>query len=207
MFLCNIARMFQVGKTIISEDILDRKFVCDLNACKGRCCVEGEAGAPVSLEETKILHTLFEKIKPFLRPEGIAAIEAEGLYTTNPIGEFETTLVHKKECAYAVFDAQGIAKCGIEEAYNAGVVDFKKPISCHLYPIRIQEYKTLTAVNYHAWPICDAACVLGKELQIPTYKFVKEALIRKFGTSWYDELDQVAQEYDLSKEQINPKNR
>jgi hypothetical protein len=194
--------MFQVGKTIISEEILDRDFVCNLNACKGNCCVEGEAGAPVSLEETKILEEIFETVKPFLRDEGIAAIEKYGVYTTNPIGEFETTLVNKKECAYAIFDDKGIAKCGIEEAYNAEKVSFKKPISCHLYPIRIQEYKTLTAVNYHSWPICDDACVLGKELKIPAYKFVKEALVRKFGLDWYNELDAAAQEYYQNKQHI-----
>ncbi len=187
--------MFQIGKTIVSEDILDREFVCNLKACKGSCCVEGEAGAPVTLEETKILEKIIDKIKPYLRKEGIKALEKQGLYTTNPIGEFETTLVNDKECAYAIFDTDGIAKCAIEEAYNKGVINFKKPISCHLYPIRIQEYKTLTAVNYHAWPICDEACVLGKALKIPTYQFVKEALIRKFGETWYNELDVAAEEY------------
>lgn len=191
--------MFQLGKTIISEDILDREFVCNLKACKGACCVEGEAGAPVTTEETTTLKDIFPKIKNFLRKEGIQAIEKQGTYTTNPIGEFETTLVKGKECAYAIFDENDIAKCGIEAAFNAGEIDFQKPISCHLYPIRIQEYKTLTAINYHAWPICDAACILGKELKIPTYQFVKEALIRKFGQVWFDELDKVAQEYYYNK--------
>ena len=194
--------MFQIGKTIVSEEILDREFVCNLNACKGSCCVEGEAGAPVSLEETRILEVVFDKVKPFLRKEGVEAIEKQGVYTTNPVGDFETTLVNKKECAYAVFDDKGIAKCGIEGAYNQGAIDFKKPISCHLYPIRIQEYSTLTAVNYHAWPICNDACVLGKELAIPTYQFVKEALVRKFGLEWYKELDQAAQEYYRNKASI-----
>ena len=196
--------MFQLGKTIISEDILDREFVCNLQACKGACCVEGEAGAPVTKEETEILKNVFSKIKPFLRKEGIKAIEKQGAYTTNPKGEFETTLVNGKECAYAVFDKNKIAKCGIELAYNKGIVDnqtggFYKPISCHLYPIRIQEYRELTAINYHAWPICKDACALGEKLKIPTYVFVKDALIRKFGKDWYDELEQVAQEYFENK--------
>jgi hypothetical protein len=187
--------MFQIGKTIVSEDILDREFVCNLNACKGSCCVEGEAGAPVTKEETEILKQIFPKVIPFLRNEGIDAIEKQGFYTTNPVGDFETTLVNKKECAYAIFDDQGIAKCGIEEAFNKGIIDFKKPISCHLYPVRIQEYSRLTAVNYHSWPICDDACVLGKELKVPTYIFVKDALVRKFGNVWFDELDSAAKEY------------
>lgn len=193
-YLTSFAVMFQVGKTIVSEEILDREFVCNLNACKGSCCVEGEAGAPVTAEETEILRKIYPKLKPFLRKEGITAIEEQGLFTTNPMGEFETTLVNRKECAYAIFD-EDIAKCGIEEAYNQKVIDFRKPISCHLYPIRIQEYSTLTAVNYHAWPICNDACELGESLKVPTYKFVKEALIRKFGLAWYEELDQAAQEY------------
>ncbi len=187
--------MFQLGKTIISEDILDKEFVCDLATCKGECCVAGEAGAPVSKEETAVLKEIFPKIKSFLRPEGLDAIAKQGTYTTNPIGDFETTLINGAACAYAIFDKDNIAKCGIEEAYNQGVIDFKKPISCHLYPIRVQEYSQLTAVNYHSWPICNDACTLGKQLKVPTYKFVKEALIRKFGADWYEELDRVAKEY------------
>lgn len=199
--------MFQLGKTIISEDILDREFVCNLQACKGACCVEGEAGAPVTKAETLILKNLFPKIKPYLRKEGIEAIEKQGVYTTNPKDEFETTLVNKKECAYAIFDENDIAKCGIELAHDEGVFEeqtdaFSKPISCHLYPIRIQEYRELTAINYHMWPICKDACVLGEKLKIPTYQFVKNALIRKFGVDWYEELDRVAQEYFENKKYL-----
>lgn len=194
--------MFQLGKTIISEEILDREFVCNLQACKGACCVEGEAGAPVTKEETEILKSIFPKIKPYLRKEGIAAIETQGAYTTNPVGDFETSLVNKKECAYAVFEEDNIAKCGIEMAYKDGIIDFYKPISCHLYPIRIQEYRQLTAINYHAWPICSEACTLGEQLKIPTYQFVKEALIRKFGKKWFAELDSVAKEYYENKSYI-----
>lgn len=187
--------MFQIGKTIVSEEILDREFVCNLNACKGSCCVEGEAGAPVTKEETVILNKIYSIIKPLLRQEGIDAIEKLGKFTTNPIGDFETTLVNGKECAYTIFDSNGIAKCGVEEAHNKGLINYKKPISCHLYPIRVQEYSTLTAVNYHAWPICNDACTLGEKLKVPTYKFVKEALVRKFGIEWYEDLDIAAQEY------------
>jgi len=186
--------MFQLGKTIISEDILDKQFVCNIASCKGECCVAGEAGAPVTKEETVILKKIYPRIKGFLRKVGIASIEKQGLYTTNPIGEFETTLVNGKECAYAIFDDKKIAKCGIEAAFNEGIIDFQKPISCHLYPIRINEYKLVTAINYHSWPICNDACSLGKELKVPTYQFVKTALIRKFGKEWYAELEEVAQE-------------
>jgi len=191
--------MFQLGKTIISEEILDKEFICNLNACKGACCVEGEAGAPVTLEESKILKAIYPKIKSYLRPEGIDAIEKQGVYTLNPIGDFETTLVDGHECAYAIFDENKIVKCGIEAAHKDGVINFYKPISCHLYPIRVKEYSTLTAVNYHSWPICKDACILGKELKVPTYQFVKQALIRMFGQDWYDELDEIAQEYYARK--------
>ena len=194
--------MFLHRKTIISEDILDNAFVCDLVKCKGECCVAGEAGAPVAKDERLILDEIFPKIKPYLRKEGIEAIEKQGTYTTNPIGEFETTLVDGKECAYAIFDDSGTALCAIEAAFKDGVVDFYKPISCHLYPIRIHEYKTATAINYHSWPICNDACILGEKLKIPTYQFVKDALIRKFGKSWYNELDEIAQEYFTNKSKI-----
>ncbi|HKJ05880.1 MAG TPA: DUF3109 family protein [Flavobacteriaceae bacterium] len=186
--------MFQLGKTIVSEDILEKKFVCNLSVCKGKCCVEGEAGAPLEEEELKILMDNYPKFKPFLRKEGIEAIENQGLFiTTN--GEFETPLVNEKECAYVIFDNNNIAKCGIEEAYNKGEINWKKPLSCHLYPVRIMDYSEFAAVNYHHWPICNDACVLGNELEVPVYKFVKDALIRKFGKDWYHELEKVAANY------------
>lgn len=184
--------MFQLGKTIVSEDLIEKDFVCNLSACKGECCIAGEAGAPVLEDETKILEAIYPKVKPFLRPEGIAAIEAQGTHIVSDLDELETPLVHGKECAYVTFSENGIAGCGIEDAYNAGEVDFRKPISCHLYPVRVQDYSEFAAVNYHKWPICDDACSLGKELQVPVYKFVKEALIRKFGENWYAELEKVA---------------
>jgi len=187
--------MFQLGKTIISEDIIKKDFVCNLSACKGACCVDGDAGAPLELEETKILEAIYPKVKPFLRKEGIAAIEAQGTFTTNDWGEHETTLIDGADCAYVIFDKKGTALCGIEEAYNQGAVDWKKPVSCHLYPIRVKDYTEFSAVNYHKWEICDDACTLGKELQVPVYKFVKQALIRKFGEDWYMELEKVAEKF------------
>ncbi|SRX72352.1 DUF3109 family protein [Aequorivita antarctica] len=186
--------MFQLGKTIVSEDLITKDFVCNLNACKGACCIEGEAGAPVTEEEIQILKEIYPKVKPFLRPEGIAAIEKQGTHIKTDLDELETPLVEDKECAYVTFTDKGIASCGIEDAFNAGATDFRKPISCHLYPVRIQEYSEFAAVNYHRWPICDDACTLGKELQVPVYKFVKTALIRRFGENWYDELEKVASE-------------
>lgn len=189
------AAMFQLGRTLVSEELLEQDFVCNLTACKGACCVDGEAGAPLDEKETGVLMEIFKKVKPFLRPEGIAAIEAQGAFVKGTDGEWETPLVDQRECAYATFNASGIAGCGLEQAYAAGATKWKKPISCHLYPVRIREYKTMVAVNYHKWEICDPACSLGRELQVPVYKFVKEALIRKFGKAWYAELEEVAQAY------------
>ncbi|MFT6369426.1 MAG: hypothetical protein ACJAWH_000503 [Maribacter sp.] len=187
--------MFQLGKTIVSEEIIENDFVCNLSACKGACCVDGDAGAPLEDKETEILVDIYSKVKPFLRAEGIKVIEEEGAFVKGDDGEWETPLINGSECAYAFFDDKNTAKCGIEEAYNQGKIKWKKPISCHLYPVRIHEYTELTAVNYHKWEICDPACSLGKELQVPVYKFVKEALIRKFGKDWYSELEIVAQEH------------
>lgn len=187
--------MFQLGKTIVSEEIIEKDFVCNLSACKGACCVDGDAGAPLELSETKILGDMYPKVKPFLRKEGIAAIEAQGMFTTNDFGEHETPLINGADCAYVFFDNKGTALCAIEEAYNQGVIDWKKPVSCHLYPIRVKDYSEFSAVNYHKWEICDDACTLGKELQVPVYKFVKQALIRKFGEDWYMELEKVAEKH------------
>ncbi|MEO9893699.1 DUF3109 family protein [Aurantibacter sp.] len=189
--------MFQVGKTIVSEEILEQDFVCNLSACKGACCIDGNAGAPLDDKETEILVDIYSKVKPFLRPEGVAAIEEQGAFIKGEDGEWETPLVNESECAYVIFDNANITKCGIEEAYNQGAIAWKKPVSCHMYPVRVREYTELTAVNYHKWEICDPACALGAELKVPIYKFVKEALIRKFGQEWYDEIEKVAEELNL----------
>jgi len=184
--------MFQLGKTIVSEDIIEKDFVCNLSACGGACCVDGDAGAPLEEEEAKTLEDIYPKIKPFLRKEGIAVIEKEGVWIKNEWGEIETPLINNADCAYVIFDEKNKTLCGIEEAYNSGAIDWKKPVSCHLYPIRVKNYSEFSAVNYHKWEICDDACTLGKELQVPVYKFVKQALVRKFGQNWYDELEKVA---------------
>ena len=187
--------MFQLGKTIVSEDIIEKDFVCNLSACKGACCIDGDAGAPLELAETKIMEDIYPKVKPFLRKEGIAAIEEQGVFITTENGEFETPLINGADCAYVIFDKKRTALCAIEEAHNQGEINWKKPVSCHLYPVRVKDYTEFSAVNYHKWEICDDACTLGKELQVPVYKFVKQALIRKFGEDWYMQLEKVAETY------------
>ena len=192
--------MFQLEKTIVSEEILEKEFVCNLNACKGACCVNGDAGAPLETKELEILEEILPVLKNYLRPEGLQAIQEQGTYTTNEFGEHETTLIDGADCAYVIYDENNVSLCGIEEAYNQGEIDFKKPVSCHLYPIRIKQYSEFAAVNYDRWEICDDACSLGKELGVPVYKFVKQALVRKFGEKWYTELEKVAKERNNSKE-------
>ncbi|MEE9363974.1 MAG: DUF3109 family protein [Cellulophaga sp.] len=187
--------MFQLGTTLISEEVIENDFVCNISKCKGQCCIDGDAGAPLEDKETEILVDIYRDVKPFLRPEGIAVIEEDGAFVKGEDGEWETPLVNGSECAYVTFTDSGITKCGIEEAYNAGAVKWKKPVSCHLYPIRIREYAEFTAVNYHKWEICDCACSLGSELKVPIYKFVKEALVRKFGKKWYADLEEIAKEH------------
>lgn len=187
--------MFQLGKTIVSDDVIKKDFLCNLSACKGACCVDGDAGAPLDKEEIEVIEKIYPKVKPFLRKEGIEAIESQGTYITTEEGELETPLINNADCAYVIFDDNEVAMCAIEEAYNQGEISWKKPVSCHLYPIRVRDYTEFSAVNYHKWQICDDACELGEELGVPVYKFVKEALIRKFGADWYAELEKVAETF------------
>lgn len=185
--------MISVGKALVSDDLLSEQFVCDLQKCKGACCVEGDAGAPLEAAEVDILKQEFPNFKSYLRPEGIQAVEEQGTHLIDPLdGEPVTPLVNNAECAYVVFDEKGTTLCGIEKAWRDGKTTFRKPVSCHLYPIRIQAYKSFDAVNYHKWQICAPACDLGKELKVPVYRFAKDALIRKYGDDWYTELEHLA---------------
>jgi len=192
--------MIAINHTLISEDIFDKKFVCDLNACKGECCVAGDAGAPLEKKELKILDKIYTTVKPYMTSQGIAAVEKHGSYVLDSDGDYTTTLISEgAECAFVFYDDKNIAKCAIEQAYLDGKIDWKKPISCHLYPIRISEYKEYDAVNYHSWHICKPACECGKQLDVPVYKFLKEPLIRKYGEDWYKELEAVYAIYSSKK--------
>jgi hypothetical protein len=188
--------MIAIENTLISEDIIEKQFVCDLNKCKGSCCEAGDAGAPLEESELAILESIITKVVPYLTAKGLKAIQSQGLYVVDPNdGEYTTPLIDgNKECAYTIYE-KGIAKCAIEKAYLDEKIDFKKPISCHLYPIRIKKYKTYEAVNYEKWSICSPACSLGKELRVPVYEFVKEALIRKYGQEWFTKLSYAADNY------------
>jgi hypothetical protein len=186
--------MIIVGSALVSEEIFEEHFVCDLAACKGACCVEGESGAPLLEEELSMLESIEHLVRPYLLAEGIAALQEKGLYERDVDGDWVTPLVgHHGACAYAIFDADGTAKCGIEKAFLDGKIAWQKPISCHLYPIRLQSLAEYTAVNYHRWPICAPACECGSKLQVPVYKFLKSPLTRTFGEEWYTELEATFQ--------------
>ena len=189
--LKKITPMILVGNAVLSDDIKENFFVCDLEACKGACCVEGDSGAPLEDDETKILEEIYPFVKDYITEEGRQVIAAQGTWVIDSDGDKVTpTLGANRECAYALYDDRGILKCGIEQAYLDGKISWKKPISCHLYPIRVTKYDQYDALNYDRWHICDPACQLGKSLQVPLYAFLKDALVRKYGEAWYAELVQ-----------------
>ena len=184
--------MIQINDEIISLDVLEERFVCDLIACKGICCVEGDAGAPLEEEEIKILEDILPVIWDDLPEKSQKVIEKQGVYYMDD-GEPVTSIVKNKECVFAYKEPSGIWKCAVEKAYREGKTDFYKPISCHLYPIRLQKLRELTAINVHRWDICDCARTHGSELNVPVYKFLKESLTRRFGEKWYAELEKAAE--------------
>jgi len=180
--------MIIIEKTLVSDDLLEKEFVCALDKCKGACCVEGDSGAPLEWEETSVLENIYEDVKPFMTEDGKQAVEKYGKWLIDSEGDFVTPLVNGvKECAYTYFE-NGIAKCAIERAQCEGKIDFKKPVSCHLYPVRITKHESYDAVNYNRWNICSPACANGKQLGVAVFEFVKDALIRKYGQDWYDQL-------------------
>jgi len=187
--------MLIIDNKIVSSDVFQNEFVCNLNACKGACCWEGDYGAPLALEELDILEMIYEKVKPFLTKEGIEAIEEQGVAVYIPKEkEYGTTLVNNAACAYLIYDDNGIAKCGIEKAYEEGVINFPKPISCHLYPIRVSILENgFEKLDYDRWDICSAACENGKKLNVPVYQFLKTPLIRKYGAEFYEQLEGMAE--------------
>ncbi len=184
--------MLIVDGKLVSDEVMSEEFMCNLRACKGACCHEGDYGAPLADDELGILEDIYKKVKPFLSPRGIAEIEARGLYEyVDEAGEFGTTCIEGGDCVYMVRTPEGFAACGIEMAHRAGATDFKKPISCELYPIRVErdEQNDFEALNYDRWDICAAACDLGKKQQMPVFRFVKNAVIRKWGVEFYEQLE------------------
>lgn len=179
--------MLIVGDTCVSDDIADKFFVCHIEKCKGACCVEGHLGAPLEEEELGILEEIYPTIEPYLSEEGKQTIAEEGFFIKDYEGDFSTPTVNGRECVYAIYE-NGNLTCGIEKAYLDKKISYRKPISCHLYPIRITKYDQYDAINYDRWHICNDACTFGEKLGVPLYKFLKDPLIRKYGEAWYEEL-------------------
>jgi hypothetical protein len=182
--------MLSIEDKLVSLDVIEEQFVCDLNACKGACCVYGDYGAPLEAAELDILNDVYEQVKPYLTSEGIESIAEGGKYVFNDeTDKYATPLRPDGACAYTVFE-NGIALCGIEKAWKDGKIDFQKPVSCHLYPIRVTQHKYYEAVNYERWNICKAACKNGNKLKVPVYRFLKDAIVRKYGIEFYNVLDE-----------------
>ena len=186
--------LVEIGNKIVSTDVFSEQFTCDLNKCKGACCVKGNGGAPLNENEVDKIQNNIEKIKPYMSKSGIKTVNREGVYYLDEEDTPATKLIDKKECCFVYFDENEIAKCSIETAYKAGDINFNKPESCHLYPIRTKEFNEFTAINYETWDICSPACSLGKSLKVPVYQFLKEPIIRVFGSSFFEELTKVDQE-------------
>lgn len=181
-------------QTLISEDLFERNFICNLSKCKGACCVEGEQGAPLNESEIALLEKELNQIKPYLTEQSLEAINQKGFWETDPEGDLVTTCLPTGECNFSRYE-NGILSCGIEQAWKDGKTSFRKPISCHLYPIRISQVGEYEALNYHRWDVCKPACALGDEHQLPVYRFLKDALIRQYGEEWYNELDEIGTAY------------
>lgn len=184
--------MIQIQDTLLSDEIFEEQFICDLCKCKGECCVEGESGAPITKEEFQDIESILPKIWNDLSPKAQDVINKQGIAYTDYDGELVTSLVNGNECVFTYFDADGICKCAIDNAYREGRISVRKPVSCHLYPIRLTEYNDFTAVNYHRWSICKPAVKLGRKEGVPLYRFLREPLIRKFGEEWYHEVCEAA---------------
>lgn len=191
--------MIIVGQALVSEDILEKKFECQILSCKGACCVQGDAGAPLDEAELEVIAAEYENVRPFMDAAGLAKVEEVGFHEKDRDGDLVTTCLPGGECVFVVRNAAGIADCAIEKAYFAGNTWFRKPLSCHLYPIRAKKYGEYMALNYHSWNLCSEACRVGEERKIPVYRFLKEALTRKMGPLWYEEFEAVAEVWEAQK--------
>jgi hypothetical protein len=191
--------LIEVGEQLVSSQVFERKFVCDLNACKGACCIEGNSGAPLQLHEIDLLEEQLDEIEPYMRNEGKLAVQKSGVFYMDDDNEPVTTLINGAECAFVYFDEKGITKCAIETAYRDGKIDFNKPQSCHLYPIRIKRLHDKKVLTFEDWQICTPACACGEQLDLPVYKFLQEPIKRVFGEKFVDELALVAEQWILSR--------
>ena len=187
-------KVLQIDDTIISFDLFEERFVCDLVACKGACCIEGDAGAPLEPGEIEKIREILPLIWDDLTETSKETITKQGVSYIDEENEPVTSIVNGRECVFTYTDDAGVCRCAIEKAYREGKTDFPKPVSCHLYPVRVQKYNDFQAVNYHKWSICSCAVDLGRKLKVPVYQFLKEPLVRRFGMLWYEQLELAARE-------------
>ena len=183
--------MLEIGRTIVSLDVLETQFLCDILKCKGACCIEGDSGAPVTTEEAKAIQEVYPEVEPLIKKKHREEISKHGFAVIDLDGDLVTPLVNNRQCVYS-YEEKGILKCAIEKAFLEGKITFRKPVSCHLFPIRITEYKRFDAVNYQKIDICKPGRECGKSEKLPLYVFLKEPLIRKYGEEWYEQLEYAA---------------
>lgn len=197
LFVDNITKeyMLQIRNSLVSLDVVERFFICDTDKCLGECCIEGDAGAPITREEYNTIKQILPEIWDDLLPQAQEKIKEDGVGYIDEEGDLVTSIIDGKNCVFTCYDKGGMCRCAIEKAFREGRIGFYKPVSCHLYPIRIKEYKDFTAVNYHRWKICKAAEILGKHKNVRVYEFLKEPLIRYFGEEWYNELHETCKAY------------
>ena len=191
--------MLEIGRAIVSLDVLDKHFLCDLLKCKGACCVEGDSGAPLTAEEAIEIEQNYPAFEKYIPENHKKEVEKQGFSVIDSDGDLVTPLVGNRQCAYTFIDEKGILKCAIEKAYFEGEISFRKPVSCHLFPIRITEYKRFDAVNYQQLDICKPARKCGAGEKLPLYKFLREPLIRKYGSEWYEQLVYAAENLKLER--------
>ena len=187
--------MIEIEDKIISDDLFEKKFVCDLQKCKGVCCVEGDSGAPLTKKEILDIDKNISKIKTEMSPTALSILEKKDFYYVDSDGDQVTSLINEKECVFVVYDQNKIAKCSIESAFRKNKINFNKPISCHLYPIRVKKYKNFQAINVDSWHICQPACKCGTELNVPVFKFLKNAIVRSWGLIFFQQLDSVYEQF------------
>lgn len=197
--------MIQIGDKILSRDLFENQFICHLEKCEGNCCVFGDSGAPLEDEEVTLIESNLEHIKPYMRPEGVGVVNEKGGWVIDSDGDKVTPLVGREECAFVVY-YEGIARCAIERAFEVGSVSFQKPVSCHLYPIRVSRLKNAIALNYHRWSICEPARQLGKQEGIPVFRFLMDAIVRVYGESFYEQLETVYRELENRSEENRNQN-
>ena len=186
--------MYQIGDVLISDEVLTERFVCDLEKCMGACCIEGDAGAPIDLDEIMQIEEVLPIIWEQLSIPARKVLNKQGVAYADPEGQLVTSIVNGKDCVFTCYDEKGGCYCALEKAYREGKTKFYKPLSCHLYPIRLKKVGDCDALNYHRWEVCKAAVLLGEQLDVRVYEFLKEPLIRKFGEEWYHELEDAVAE-------------